>query len=98
MSLLVTPPREEIPPVLGHEPGADCCDPGDADGRMQELHEEADGETQEQRYPERDFVDSLTQDVHPRPERVLLDAYQDAGRRAWCRCSDPPPTGPVGQA
>ena len=64
---------------------------------MKQIEGDAEREQPDHPDPERDLVNSLSEDVHPRPERVLLDADQSVGRRARIR-SDPPSTGPVGQA
>ena len=81
MRLLVAPALEQVSPVLRDEPDADPCDGAHPGRRMEQVEHEPQAEHRERGDPERDFVDSLSQDVDPRPERVLLDADQGAGRQ-----------------
>ena len=91
MDLGVAPAREEIPPVLDHEPDCGSAEKHRLIARTEQPEPEGDGLEREQPEAESNLVDSLPEHVHPRSQRVRVDPDQpDRG--------DPPPTGPVGQA
>jgi hypothetical protein len=87
--LRVAPARKQVTPVLDHEPEPDPAQDGDGVGVADEPGGQRDRQKREHPETERHLVDTNTEDVHPRPERVLIDPDQRG---------DSPPTGPVGQA
>jgi len=98
VDLLVPPAREKVAPVLGDEPDPET-DTHEQGLALERRHAESgeEGRDRQDGDAERDLVHALAEHVHPRPERVLLDSDQGRARRTRAG-SDPPPTGPVGQA